>query len=378
MTEFKCGTMLAQKPQTLRAKMPMTDSDTLPTLSRRAFGRCALFTVVSTISFLHLPLGLGQESQLDFSTRMFRLGEEFKEKLGDRWSAVNPKANIFIPKELEKSFVPALGKIVWELPRDVAKHVSFSARIYEISDGRHVGYVRVPHYDYDEDTIREFSKVIGNFENSTAALVFDQVNNPGGSMIHMYAMLSFLTDRSLSVPKHQFTLSDEDASMASDIVQRAEAGDDTVSRENLAYSRFVLSEIAAGRKRLTNPGFLAGVKEVVPENVHYTKKIIVLNNERTFSAGEFLAAILQDNKRATLFGQRTPGAGGCAKRFEIPGGKDLGIESITITWTIGWRTSGQPIENLGVHPDVSYPITVEDLRSGYSGYRKALLEAIDF
>lgn len=81
MTEFKCGTMLAQKPQTLRAKMPMTDSDTLPTLSRRAFGRCALFTVVSTISFLHLPLGLGQESQLDFSTRMFRLGEEFKEKL---------------------------------------------------------------------------------------------------------------------------------------------------------------------------------------------------------------------------------------------------------------------------------------------------------
>ncbi|WP_353064115.1 S41 family peptidase [Tunturibacter psychrotolerans] len=45
--------------------------------------------------------------------------------------------------------------------------------------------------------------------------------------------------------------------------------------------------------------------ENLPAKTHYTKKIVVLINGETFSAGEFLAAILQDNERATLFGTTT-------------------------------------------------------------------------
>jgi C-terminal processing protease CtpA/Prc len=117
------------------------------------------------------------------------------------------------------------------------------------------------------------------------------------------------------------------------------------------------------------------VAEILPGKNHYTKKIIVLINELCFSAGEFLAAILQDNKRALLFGVRTAGAGGCAKRICIP--NDLGVGDISMTWTIAQRTNGQPIEGVGVHPDVSYSVTAEDIRSGYANYRQALLATIN-
>jgi hypothetical protein len=52
---------------------------------------------------------------------------------------------------------------------------------------------------------------------------------------------------------------------------------------------------------------LNGVAEILPAKNPYTKKIVVLINELDFSAAEFLAAILQDNKRATLFGESTGG-----------------------------------------------------------------------
>ena len=115
--------------------------------------------------------------------------------------------------------------------------------------------------------------------------------------------------------------------------------------------------------------------QILPATTHYTKKIVVLINELTFSAGEFLAAILQDNKRAALFGVRTAGAGGCQKRICIP--NNLGIGDITLTWTIARRTNGEYIENKGVQPDVTYGVTAEDSRSGYVGYLQALVATIN-
>ncbi|WP_353064114.1 hypothetical protein RBB77_23130 [Tunturibacter psychrotolerans] len=51
---------------------------------------------------------------------------------------------------------------------------------------------------------------------------------------------------------------------------------------------------------------------------------------------------------------------------------------MTLPWTLAQRTNGTYIENIGVIPDVKCDRTVEDLRSGYAGYRAALLAAIDF
>ena len=205
-------------------------------------------------------------------------------------------------------------------------------------------------------------------------------------MFHMYALLSAMTDRPLSLPMHQLKINEDDVAIAADTVQLSDAGEavplvDRPSAELVAYSRFVLSEVNAGRGigrdgGITNLVHLGGVTEILPAKQPYTKKIVVLNNELTFSAGEFLAAILQDSKRATIFGHTTAGAGGCARRIHSPDSERMGM-SLTLTWTIAYRTNGLPIENVGIVPDVPYTHTVEDLRSGYAGYRQALLTTLD-
>jgi hypothetical protein len=359
-------------------------------------------------------------NRIDFLRRMFALDAEFNSKVGDYWSMVRPQSGqLSVTSDVDtyddfdrnnpyaiggkRSFVPTLGEIVWELPQALAAHVPFSARIYRVGDGRQIGYVRVPHYTYNKSAVDVFVEVIARFESTTVAMVLDQVNNPGGSMFHMYAILSTLTDRILALPKHELKLDEDDVDIASETVALAEAGeavpsDERPSPELVAYSRFVLSEVEAGRglnlkpkpvhldddiTKLnimegygppTNPVHLGGVVEILPAKTHYTKKIVVLINELDFSASEFLAAILQDNKRAILFGERTAGAGRCARRITFP--NQFGIDCMTYSWTLAWRTNGQPIENIGVHPDVRYSITAEDLRGDYVGYRRALLATI--
>jgi hypothetical protein len=330
-----------------------------------------------------------ERNRRDFSRQMLRLGAEFEANFGNLWAA--------FPEELEelnteryendptaiggkKSFVPALGKIVWELSQSLAARVPFSARIYQPEDGRPIGYVRVPHYYLDDTTAEEFAKVIAHFENATEALVIDQVNNPGGNMFQMYAILSCLTDRVLALPKHHLTLTEDDVARASDIValadyQEAVPPDERPDPHAIAYSRFILSETKAGRMKATEPGYLGGVSEIAPNQNHYTKKIVVLINPLTFSSAEFLAAILQDNNRATLFGESTPGAGGCVRKIPFPDNV-FGLDYLTLTWTVAIRTNGQEIQQKGVHPDVSYELTVDDLQYDFRDYRQALLATI--
>ncbi len=286
----------------------------------------------------------------------------------------------------KRSWVPIIGEIVWEIPKEDEKK-AYYAYICKVSDDRQIGYVRVPDYNYSRDAVDVFDKLVARFQRTTAALVIDQVNNPGGSMSHMYKLLSTLTDRPLALPQHQITITDDDAAVAADVVANAEEE----PPERVAYSRLVLSEREAGRgtgRRLTRPLYLGGVEQILPAKNHYTRKIVVLINELIFSAGEFLAAILQDNRRATLFGARTAGAGGCAKKIIPPGSEQFGIAYMTFTWTIARRTNGEIIEDIGVQPDVAYEVTVEDLQSvdplrvdgqnisGFQGYRRDLLQTL--
>jgi C-terminal processing protease CtpA/Prc len=319
------------------------------------------------------------KNRVNFPDKILALGAELNAKLGDRWSMAWPQTeDADIDKKnpfaigASRSWVPILGEVVWQIPESTEAQSCY-AYIGRVSDGRQVGYVRVPDYNWNPDAVKIFEEeIIARFESATAAMVFDQVNNNGGSMFQMYALLERLTDRALALPQHQIMIDDEYAALASDIVANAEEE----SPQRVAYARFVLSERAAGRgkaDKLTNPVYLEGESQILPAKIHYTRKIIVLMNELTFSAGEFLAAILQDNKRATLFGKRTAGAGGCQKRNCFP--NNIGME-ISLTWTIARRTNGEYIENNGILPDIAYEITAQDIQSGFSGYRQTLLAAI--
>lgn len=304
-----------------------------------------------------------------------------------------PKASEGFEIGGKNSFVPALGKSTQVIPDRIADKIPFVARIDVDAQGRRIGYIRIPDYEGDANAVKVFAVLIKHYQEATDALVLDQVNNPGGSVFYMYSLLSMLTDKPLQVPQHRLLIDESDAEEAATILQQAQdpalrkilaeelsaqAGDPGQSvspsvDELVGYAKFVLAELKAGR-RFTGPVSVEGLPEIPPAGVRYTKPIFTLTNELDFSGADFLPQILQDNKRATLFGVRTAGAGGMVKSVEFP--NQSGVAHVSYTWSIAQRPGGNPVENLGVSPDVGYSPTPDDFRDGFQGYKKALLAAI--
>lgn len=288
-----------------------------------------------------------------------------------------------------QSFLPSLGKKIWQTPAQC----HFNAYIFETSDKRRYGCIRIPHYDGTEEFALEFKSIIKKFQAETEGLVIDQLHNPGGSMFYMYALASMVTDKPLKVPTQRISItqkevvgalefipmlasieSDKDAEMILGETLEGLVVDHHLAKQFLSYFQFEVAEWNAGRT-FTAPVAVFCIDEILPHpEVRYTKPILVLINELDFSCGDFFPAILQDNKRATLFGARTAGAGGCVLETEYP--NLFGISKLCYTGSIAERIDHNPIENLGVTPDIPYELTEEDLRGGYAPYISSVLKAL--
>lgn len=315
-------------------------------------------------------------------------------------SGLNPQAALLArktPKDRanpfqiggRESYVPVLGEIVWKSNARSA----FNAYIYKDASGKKIGYVRIASYEGEAKEAAAFGQLVTKFQAETDALVIDQVNNPGGSLFYMYALLSRLTDKPLVAPTQKVAVGEEDAYESLQTLMAAQqvGSEEQVKqilgpsiggyvttlklwKQMVAYAAFVYQELRAG-KRLTDIFPFLGIDKIAPHPTErYTKPILLLINELDFSCGDFFPAILQDNGRATVFGVRTAGAGGAVKATQFP--NQFGIAGLAYTWTIALRTSGKPIENLGVTPDIGYQTTEEDLKSGFAGYARAVQAAL--
>jgi hypothetical protein len=302
---------------------------------------------------------------------------------------IGPKAENPFQMGARRSFVPPLGKLLWK----AGEESPFHAYIYQSKDGRKIGYVRVAAYLGGAKEAEAFGELMSLFQQKTEALVFDQVNNPGGDLFFMYALLSRMTDRPLDAPDHRVAISEEDASEAIEQIlssNRISSEEDvlemlgetisgyavtyTLWKQALAYAKFIYKEFKDGR-RLTRPIPIAGVDRIEPNpGARYTKPIVVLANALDFSCADLLPAILQDNRRAVVFGSRTSGAGGAVKNLEFP--NQFGIAGLAYTWTIALRPDGSPVENNGVAPDRPYEISESDLLNAFAGYKKAVNDAV--
>ena len=287
-----------------------------------------------------------------------------------------------------KSFIPDLGVKIWETSKDAP----FYAYMYKSPvDSKLIGYIRIPSYtpsDADE-FVQNFADIMNKFESVTEGLVIDQVNNPGGSIPYLYALVSMLTDKALATPRHRIALTQEDVKAASDRLRGLQSiKNDDEAKQALGksyggypvsyqfvvnmrnYSQFIIDEWKKGNK-LTSPTHLRGVDKINPSTIaKYTKPILLIVNELDFSGGDFFPTIMQDNKRAKIFGARTAGAGGYVHTVKYP--NCLGIDYFTKTGSIAERVDGNPIENLGVTPDIKYSLTSADLQNSFKGYVKAI------
>ncbi len=326
-------------------------------------------------------------------------------------AAVHPLVELFAGMRAEsadnpfmigarRSFVPRLGKILWR--SDADSH--FDAYIFETKDGRKKGYVRIAAYDGDYAEVREFAGLMAKFQAETDALVIDQVSNPGGSVFYLYALASHLTDKVLVAPRHRMIIGEAEAHQSAELLlqlmrnqqnppkekkKKLKAGEEEEPPNAGGYpitakfmqlmvrsAQYILQQFTAGR-RYTGLIHVGGVDDIDPApkaEERYTKPILLLTNALDFSGGDFFPAILQDNKRATIIGVRTAGAGGIVRSFSI---NQFGIDRLSATTSLAERPGGQPIENLGVTPDVPYEITARDLRTGFAEYRWKILKALE-
>jgi len=291
----------------------------------------------------------------------------------------------------KKSYMPALGTKIWESKDEDIFH----AYIFRNTDSKLVGYIRIPSYvttDYAA-AVKEFAGLMTKFQASTDAMVIDQVNNPGGSVFYLYALVSMLTDQAFFSPRHRMMITQADVQESADLLEQLKnvTNDDQAKKiigDNLSgypinytavnflrnFANFVLEQWNAG-KNFTDAYYLWGADKINPHTTaKYTKPILLLVNSLDFSGGDFFPAILQDNKRVTIMGTRTAGAGGYVNSVSFP--NQLGIAGVTLTGSIAERVDLNPIENLGVTPDIQYSTTVNDLQNNYQDYLKAVQTAL--
>jgi len=320
------------------------------------------------------------------------LNQQMKVPTYERTQILYPQEKVSTPSHeigARMSFIPDLGQVVWRS----SDENPFHAYIFIDRKGKKCGYVRIPSYEGDEDYAKEFEEIIAKMQAETRALVIDQVNNPGGSALYLYALASMLTNRPLEVPLHKMAMTQQEVwdaiwfqFMLAKVTNEEEAKElfgETLDGYPITlklilqltgFTNFVLSEYNDG-KRMTDYCALEGIMDIEPHpSVRYTKPILFLINELDFSGGDFMPAILQDNKRATLMGTRTAGAGGAVNLFPIA--SKFGIAFYTATTTFAMRPTGDPIENLGIKPDIEYRITENDLKNRYQDYKQAILKAL--
>jgi hypothetical protein len=281
-----------------------------------------------------------------------------------------------------KTFTPDLGNKIWQTDDSN----TFYAYTYVNSQNKSIGYVRIPSYTPANavQAVADFESIIKVFETSTDAMIIDQVNNPGGAVFYLYALASMLTDQPLQTPLHRMSITQTDVVQARALIEKYKhVNSDEAALEALkddqsgyphsyelvqfmlSHYRMIVAEWKAGH-HLTRPYWMVGVNHINPAAVHYTHPILLLTNHLDFSGGDFFPAILQDNKRATILGSRTAGAGGYVRDVHIP--NNIGIDSFKVTESIAERVNGQPIENLGVVPDVLYEMTPSDYQTNFKPY----------
>jgi hypothetical protein len=289
----------------------------------------------------------------------------------------------------EDSYVPAFGKPIWTSPGGLNN--PFNAAIYQIDSSEKIGYIRIPHFSGNDNDAELFRQIINHLEKKTDLLVVDLTRNPGGSAFYCLALISMLTDKPIPNIQESFLLNPSVISDKVDLLAMLSEEDALLYlKSNSNGYPFAKSDVEAMqshckqliadwclKKTYSDFAPFQGMETIRPHpKTRYTKPLVVIVDEQCFSCGDVFPALLQDAKRATIFGQTTAGAGGCVEGFSYP--NHMGVDLVSITVSMLHRAGDIPIENVGVTPDIIYTITPEDLMDGFQGYKVALIEAIKY
>lgn len=288
------------------------------------------------------------------------------------------------------------GNFIQRLGRSAAD--PFYTGVFEAS-GYRIGYIRIPTFSPPDlnGALTVFVREISFFQENTDGLVVDIMRNGGGSSSYANALLGYLMyyhwqTLGVEVRATSAWIRDISSTLQSLRSQNAPAPLIRTFEEALA----ALIEANRSNRGMTPPlpwDYNAGMEReplTTPDGrpLAYTKAMLLLVDEFSASAADGFAAIIQDNGRALLFGQRTMGAGGNVVSRQA--GAFSG-SSVSLTQSLLSRSKerlepgGYPatryVENVGVHPDylVDYMTAANLFQNGkpfVDGFVAAIVEHI--
>ena len=253
-----------------------------------------------------------------------------------------------------------------------------------------VGFLRIPSMSPPSSAIAlaQLDRAMAYFTANTDALVVDVMRNPGG-------LVSFVEAVSQRLIPYQFNaLGFEIRATAAWLFSFASQLN--AARANPSTPAEVLANLEANFNEVMeafgeNRGRSAPVSlnstgslQLQPVAGAYAKPILMLTDEFSASGGDALPAILQSNKRATLFGWRTMGAGGSVVGYSGPAFTESFFR-ITVSLMNRGHIVTTPdfppapyIENIGVRPDIQFDyMTRTNLMTAGAPFVQAFIQAVE-
>src|ERR1051325_855413 len=266
-----------------------------------------------------------------------------------------------------------------------------------------VGFIRIPSFAplSQSNALKQFQAETSFFQQNTSGLVIDLMGNGGGNICYANTLVGYLDPQPYSALsaklratrfwlwnlENLLSFEESSARPQSDIdlvkgmideVQRALDENRGLTESLPIYSPVGLCNRGGGL-------FYQPAKDSQGHNIAYTKPILLLTNNFTLSSAEMFAAVLQDQKRVSVYGVRTDGGGGNVVEYdETLGPYAEGSARITLSIMVRNQlisTPGLPsapyIENIGIQPDFAAEFnTRENLLTGgqpfVNGFRQVI------
>jgi hypothetical protein len=245
---------------------------------------------------------------------------------------------------------------------------------YHSTPKGNVGYLRIPHYspangEFDL-RLAQYQYAVSILEENTEGLIIDQGHNCGGSVSYLGDIAGLFIEE--TTPAMPFELLGSKATLAQMSDYLAQTPVNT-----LEYA--LMTDIYTKVKDAWENGSFLSEKTsftgpILGSNVtRYTKPIVMLIDELSGSGGDAFPSLLGGIGRATLFGERTMGAGGHVTPITPLPFSNI---SVNMTKSLFYRPDGVPVENNGAVPHIQYEIKASDAVNGFTEYQKAYLKAL--
>ena len=328
--------------------------------SKELFGRTThSSSVCESVAETHIArkaLWCGEKNAADEKVRQFRTGLETKGGTGLHEAAAQAGENGDVDLS-STSIFPEIFQFRVPLP-------------FSNAAGRRFGYVRIRNFDHAgehsvPDFVEEFRRILTMIARlAPDGLIVDIRGNPGGSVPAAERILQMLTPAPVTPERFHC--------INTPLMRRIA----TKGPLDFMDMRFEFGRVLSNGKYLTRPDQANDVGQV------YHGPSVLITDALCYSAADIFAAGFQDHAIGPVIGVDTNTGAGGANRWmhhelvnrlrnlspnplePLPEGTAMGV-ALRRSLRVG-RQAGEPLEDVGVMPEIVRPLTATDLLEGNS------------